>query len=132
MLFLPKEIHQKLIESAQRSSPKESSGLLFGSKTDNSETIEEFCELENISDYPNTFSLNQSQFYEAISNSNYTPLAFFHSHPSDLPIPSRMDVDGAGNWSHLKFLILSLISKPELRVWKIHKGEIYPEIWKLK
>ncbi|MBL4889994.1 MAG: M67 family metallopeptidase [Candidatus Lindowbacteria bacterium] len=108
---------------AQAQNPKEAVGLLFGKDL----TIDRLVPLSNISESRYSFELNREQVDAVLSAETIAPIAFFHSHPTDIDQPSTADIEGARAWPGIYHLIVSLQDVPSMRCWLIHDGQVIPE-----
>ncbi|HBW47975.1 TPA: hypothetical protein DEF17_08635 [bacterium] len=131
MFIISENIYEQLIQDGKKALPREAVGLIFGRKEGTSEITESYVAAENISSSQSSFEFDKKFFETAIASAGSSLIALFHTHPNDLPIPSRKDIDGIGDWTHLKHLILSFYGEPKLKVWGIFNSQIVPEPWRI-
>lgn len=104
-----------MIAAAEQAYPREAVGLVFE---------DDYVPLRNIAD-ADAFEIDPVEW--ARVTEHRAPVALFHSHPTDLPIPSRADFEGAREWPHLLHVIASLRGKPEIHAWRLVDGQALPE-----
>lgn len=91
-LFLSKSHYSKLIEIARQQAPFEACGIIAGI----GQTSQKIYPISNILKSTVEYLMNPEEmvhvFWE-IENQHWEPIAFFHSHPASLPLPSQTDLD---------------------------------------
>lgn len=107
--------------AARAALPREAVGLVFGSHDD----AREFHPLSNVADEETSFRIDDAEFLAATAGRS--PLAFFHSHPTDLAVPSTLDIAGATAWPAARHLIFAFRPEETLRCWRIFDGQVMPE-----
>lgn len=110
-------VRDRMIEEGLRSAPLEAVGVLFDA--------DDFVVLRNAAESAVRFAICAEEFENLVRGRD--PVAFFHTHPTDLPAPSTLDFEGAKDWPHVNHLILALNPKPVLRCWRLFDGQAMPE-----
>jgi [CysO sulfur-carrier protein]-S-L-cysteine hydrolase len=124
-LTLAPGILEKVIEEAQKASPKEACGLLVGRGAG-----DRFVPIKNISADPHQYEMDPAELIAAFRNLRETGellIAIVHSHPNGPAEPSKTDVERA-YYPQAAHLIVSLADaeSPRAVAFRIVDGEILP------
>jgi [CysO sulfur-carrier protein]-S-L-cysteine hydrolase len=119
-VVIPAEVRRALEEHARAEDPNEACGLLAFRDG----VAERYVEGRNAAASPYRFELEVDPDTWFLEDDGYE-LAFFHSHLSSPPRPSRTDVENIGLWEGRPYVILSLRTR-ELAAWRIDGGRIEP------
>jgi proteasome lid subunit RPN8/RPN11 len=122
MLAIPATLYQQLLLNAQTACPLEVVGVLAGLGA-----VQEMLPLGNIAAQPTKeFLADPSDLAQAlrhIRTQGLELLAFYHSHPKSLPIPSKTDYAEA-RWD-VPMLILD-VQHQTARAWDLETGQEVP------
>lgn len=132
MVTLPRAIFDAMLAHVRADYPDEACGILQGdgqtpTATDHFPARNAAREL---GDDPATFSVIAGTDLLAILNqidaADGALLAYYHSHPRTAAYPSERDIQYAGNWPGLFYLIFSLIDpqQPVLRAFLVADGQV--------
>jgi proteasome lid subunit RPN8/RPN11 len=108
-----------ILDHCRSGLPFESCGLIFG-KGRETETVRP---MRNVAESTTFYTLDpkeQLHEMEAAREAGLDLIGIFHSHPVTRPYPSKTDIDFAGFWEDVWFLIASFRSdEPELCCYRI-------------
>lgn len=126
MIFIKKEIFDQILKHAIKELPNEACGYLAG----NGDRITEHYALTNIDRSPEHFSFDPKEQFATVKDARskgLTILANYHSHPSTPARPSEEDIKLAYDPSIL-YIIISLVAQvPDIKAFRIIKGEVQKE-----
>jgi proteasome lid subunit RPN8/RPN11 len=114
----------RIVAHARREYPNECCGLI--AVRDGSAT--EVQEAENLAASPFRFEVDGLDLHhrlDAIEDRGDELGAIYHSHTRSQPYPSQTDVNFAGGWPGVEWLIVGLkAGEPEVRSYRIDDGRI--------
>lgn len=127
MIYVKREIIEKMIEEAKKGAPLEVCGILAGREN----FVSFMYPMVNIEKSEVSFSLDpkeQLKVMKDIRNKGLEMLAIYHSHPSTEARPSAKDISLAF-YPECSYIIISLKERdnPVLRSFKIREGEVKEE-----
>lgn len=119
MVYLSKEIFDKMVVYAKTELPNEACGLLAGTINETGKHIKKVYYLTNMDYSPHHFSLSTKEQFAAMKDmraNGYMFLGNWHSHPETAPVPSSEDRRLAYD-KEASYVILSLrnIKEPILK-----------------
>lgn len=127
-LAIPRFLHDAILAHAQAEQPLECCGLLAGVREGALATIVAHHPLVNALASPTEYETEAKSLlhaYRAVDQMGLDVLAFYHSHPTSAPLPSKKDLDRA-TWEGVVYLIISLVtSPPEMRGWWLSATEYH-------
>jgi proteasome lid subunit RPN8/RPN11 len=129
MMRIPKDVAQRIIDSALGAYPQESCGIISG--RDGVPT--HVYEVPNVNQDPTVGYLmsTEEQFrtFRSIRHNNLTLIGIYHSHPRTEAYPSPTDVELA-YYPEAYYVIVSLrnIDAPTVRSFRIREGLVSEEI----
>ncbi|CAN5520089.1 desampylase [soil metagenome] len=125
-LLIPVAIRDAMIAQARSELPNECCGLLAG----HDDTVTHHVPLINELASPTRFRTSPQSLFLAMKQLRDLKLdtaAFYHSHPTSEPVPSRRDIEEA-NWPGVAMVIVSLMNDDVvLKAWQID-GEVIRSI----
>jgi proteasome lid subunit RPN8/RPN11 len=128
MIYISKEIQDRLIEEAKEKSPREACGILAG----RGNRVEKVYKMTNVSEKPELCyymeSREQLKTMKELRNSGWEMVGIYHSHPETEACPSPRDVELAF-YPEAVYVIVSLKNKdaPEIGAFRIDGGKITGE-----
>jgi len=102
---ISKEVYDNLISYGNKFSSKEVCGALVGYAGQGTYTCDQFNTLTNVSkeDQGANYVPDPNEFFNVLSKTKQFDktntkdlVGIFHTHPHSLPIPSQIDINGAG------------------------------------
>ncbi|MFN8379032.1 MAG: M67 family metallopeptidase [Anaerolineae bacterium] len=120
----PQQIDE-MVTQARQGAPREICGVLGG----RGRTVNEITAVTNIASVPErAYRMDDRELAHSLTSlarRGMGPIAFYHSHPSDAPRPSALDI---GEWAYpdVVLLIIGLRPAPSLSAWSIRWGEVTP------
>lgn len=119
-LLLPRQFHAEMIEQAQAELPNECCGALAGKiEGDVARAVARYP-LVNAMASPRNFESDPKSMFAAEKARRAAGLefvAFYHSHPTSEPVPSKTDIE-RNWWPEATTLIISLATDvPVVRAW---------------
>ncbi len=121
VITLPRAIVDAMLAHLQADYPNEGCGVLAGH---NGRVVKHYPAV-NVSDTPETFSQIGSQellnIHLEIEDNDWTPFAYYHSHPRTQAYPSPRDIKLSQGWPGTLYIIFSLRNPeaPEMRIFSI-------------
>jgi proteasome lid subunit RPN8/RPN11 len=111
---------QTILDHCRAGLPFEACGLIFGKGRESMQVMP----MRNAAQSTTFYTLDPAEQLEAMENARDAGLdlvGIFHSHPVTRPYPSKTDVDFAGFWEDVWFLIASFRNDaaPELCCYRI-------------
>jgi [CysO sulfur-carrier protein]-S-L-cysteine hydrolase len=123
-LLLPRPLLDEMVEHARAELPNECVGLLAGRFEDGAGArvgrVERRYPLVNALASPKEYLSDGRSMFTAMKDMgrhDLDVLAFYHSHPTSQPVPSRKDLE-SNYWPNVVQFIISLMgNEPEVRGW---------------
>lgn len=131
-LRIPADVLAVIVARARSEAPLECCGLLAGS-ADGRVTLH--FPVRNDLASPTEYVTNARDLLtasKAVRAAGAEVLAFYHSHPASLPVPSAKDVAGNHWGGSVVHLIVGLAaSEPDVRAWHITDAGFEPTAWEI-
>ncbi|MBX9627017.1 MAG: M67 family metallopeptidase [Gemmataceae bacterium] len=129
MLVIPRTILDAVVAHARAESPHECCGLLAGVPG----RVTHHFPLRNDLASPSEFLTNARDLLDAMKAARLAGvevLAFYHSHPTAVPVPSRKDLERNYWGESMVHLIVGLAGpEPEVRAWWLGEADYRPADW---
>ncbi len=127
MLEITRKHHDEMIKHALETNPVECCGIIAGSGA----RVTKVIRVKNDTPTATEYSMNAAELKRALDTLDADRLDFigiYHSHPTSIAYPSRVDITKA-IWPELYYVIISLLesSRPELKSFKIVDGKVVEE-----
>lgn len=127
MIYITKDILNKIIEHCKRELPNEACGILAGKGL----KVKRIYEMDNVDESPSSFLMDpkeQIKVMKEIRNLRLEMLGIYHSHVCSHAYPSVRDVELAF-YPEVSYVIVSLEDKdnPRVRSFRIKEGKIVEE-----
>jgi proteasome lid subunit RPN8/RPN11 len=133
LLQIPRALLGSAITHAQAEAPNECCGLFAGFISEGVGYVLERAPIRNDLASPSAYLTNARDLFEAyraMRSAKTELLAFYHSHPTSAPIPSRRDVEENTLGETAMSLIISLTGpEPEVRTWWLTAGGYWESEW---
>lgn len=132
MIYIAKNLFERMIEHSKREFPNEACGILSGS----TERVNKVYEMTNVEKSPQTFFMDareQLKVMKEIRNEGQKMIGIYHSHVASLAFPSDHDVELA-LYPEVSYVIISIKDRenPSVRSFKIVEGKIREEELKIE
>ncbi len=132
MIFIKKNLAEKIIAHSRSEFPNEACGILVGKDG----KAEKVYEMANVDKSPSTYLMEpkeQLKIMKGIRNSGLEMVGIYHSHVASEAYPSSHDVELAF-YPEASHVIISLKdkNKPRIRSFKIEEGSITEEDVKIE
>ena len=125
MILLEEGLFRRIVEHAERESPKEACGILAGDIGEG-KVVKKVYECGNVDPSPSThYTIDpkeQLEILEEIDGSGTELIGFYHSHPQGPELPSDVD-SGRAAWSGYSHVIISLAPGVSITSWIPEEGE---------
>jgi proteasome lid subunit RPN8/RPN11 len=121
---IPEIIERKMLQHVKKCYPAEACGLLAGEQA----TVQRFFRIRNIAREPHQFLMEPSAQLRAfmqMEREGLRLLAIYHSHPLDLPQPSRRDMQ-QNYYPEVATIIWSLAEGS----WNVHAFRMVKKTYK--
>ena len=127
MLYLKKELFEKMLKHSLQEFPNEACGILAGKDG----KIEKVYKMANIDKSPNTFFMDAKEQFKVMKEIRSLTLeiiGIYHSHVASAAYPSAHDVEMAF-YPQASYVIVSLMdkNKPSVRSFRITDNRIDEE-----
>jgi len=127
MIYIAKNLFERMIEHSKREFPNEACGILSGSQG----RVEKVYEMTNVDKSPETFFMDareQLKVMKEIRDRGEEMIGIYHSHVASEAYPSSHDVELA-LYPEASYVIISIKDKknPSVRSFKIVEGKITEE-----
>jgi proteasome lid subunit RPN8/RPN11 len=131
-LLIPADVLAAVVAHARAEAPLECCGLLAGSPDGR---VSLHFPIRNDLASPTEYLTNARDLLaaaKAVRAAGAEVLAFYHSHPASLPVPSAKDVAGNHWGDSVVHVIVGLADpEPDVRVWRITESGYEPAGWML-
>ena len=132
MIYIAKNLFERMIEHSKREFPNEACGILSGS----TERVNKVYEMTNVEKSPQTFFMDareQLKVMKEIRNEGQKMIGIYHSHVASPAFPSDHDVELA-LYPEVSYVIISIKDRenPSVRSFKIVEGKIREEELKIE
>lgn len=121
---IAREHHDQLIAHARADAPNECCGVLA---TDGDRVVG-LHRATNKFASPLRFEIDEPdliRIWNEIDGAGLEVGAMYHSHTRTAPEPSQTDINGAGRWPGVVWVIVGLAGEePEVRAWHIDDGRV--------
>jgi [CysO sulfur-carrier protein]-S-L-cysteine hydrolase len=134
-LRLPRSLYEEMVAQAVAEQPNECCGALAGTVADGVGRVVRRYSLVNAAASPVRYHADEKSLIAAFKDMRQRDidlLAFYHSHPTSAPIPSRTDLDMNFYGAEVVCLIISLQGRePEVRGWWLGGDDFRPAAWEV-
>lgn len=132
MIYITKNLFERMIEHSKREFPNEACGILSSSQG----RVEKVYEMTNTDKSPQTFFMDakeQLRVMKEIRKQGQEMIGIYHSHVASEAYPSSHDVELA-LYPEVSYVIISIKNKknPSVRSFKIVEGKISEEELKIE
>ncbi len=129
VLDIPENIGNELLDHAGREHPLECCGLLAGTVEADRGIVRLRIPIRNDLASPTEYETNPRDLLDAMKTmraAGLEPLAFYHSHPSSEPVPSRSDL-ARNTWGEVvSHAIVNPAADPPIRAWWLGESAFEP------
>jgi proteasome lid subunit RPN8/RPN11 len=126
-LVIPGELLEAMIAHARTALPNECCGVLAGRIVEGTARVETHYAIGNDAASTSAYLSNARDLLNALKYvraADHVVLAFYHSHPTTAPIPSRTDLrDNTWGETVAHVIIGNVTTDPELRAWWLGERE---------
>jgi proteasome lid subunit RPN8/RPN11 len=134
-LLLPAQIVEELFAHARAELPNECCGLLVGIRENGVGRVVRRYPLVNALADPKEYLSDGASLcaaFRQMRDAGLTELAFYHSHPTSEPVPSRKDLE-RNEWGEavMQFIVSLQGERPVLRGWWLGKETFREAEWEV-